>query len=196
MEKEGGILVVASTVTHLIGRRPGSPVASLGVALGVAGLAVGLVTLLVFAFTRTGSRRRPAGHRHRGAAYQGSGRARGRALNPTNVYSQGGLIDVPRDARTPASARGAPRSPGFDTAQETVRAPGPQGARETFRPPVAAAASRGTPNAPPATGRPGTAPPWPGHQAGAPPAPAPAPGMGAGTGWRPPGRPSQPPMSS
>ncbi|HJY70639.1 MAG TPA: hypothetical protein VJ347_02565, partial [Streptosporangiaceae bacterium] len=48
----GGILVVASTAPHLIGRHSGSHYTSLGVAVGVAGLAVGLVTLLVFAFTR------------------------------------------------------------------------------------------------------------------------------------------------
>ena len=71
----GGILVVASTATHLIGRHSGSHYTSLGVAVGVAGLAVGLVTLLVFAFTRAGRsrRRRPAGHRHRAAASPGLG---------------------------------------------------------------------------------------------------------------------------
>src|SRR5271169_2082333 len=122
----GGILVVASTATHLIGRHPGRHYTSLGVAVGVAGLAVGLVGLLVFAFTRAGRsrRRRPAGHRRRAAASPGPGRERGRVLKPTSVYSPGGLIDVPRDARTPGSAGGAARSPGFDAAQGTMRAPG------------------------------------------------------------------------
>ena len=174
----GGILVVASTATHLIGRRPGSHYTSLGVALGAAGLAVGLVTLLVFAFTRAGrSRRRPAGHRRRAAASPGSARERGRALKPTSVYSPGGLIDVPRDARTPGSA-GAARSPGFDGPRDH-EAPASGGAREAFRPPTAGGASRGSPSeARPAAGRTGTAPPRPGYQAGAYPAPGPGPGWG------------------
>ena len=62
----GGILVVATTATHLIGRRSGGHVTSLGVALGVAGLAVGLVTLVLFAFAR--SRRGRKGRRARAAA--------------------------------------------------------------------------------------------------------------------------------
>ena len=111
----GGILVVASTATHLIGRRSGGHVTSLGVALGVAGLAVGLVTLVLFAFTRSrrgSGRRRPAGHRRRAAAPAGPGRERGRVLSPTTVYSPGGLIDVPRDVRAPGAA-GTVRPPGF-----------------------------------------------------------------------------------
>jgi hypothetical protein len=88
MVMAGGILVVASSATHLIGRHSGSHYTSLGVAVGVAGLAVGLVTLLVFAFTRAGRsrRRRPAGHRRRAAASPGPGRERGRVLKPTGVY--------------------------------------------------------------------------------------------------------------
>src|SRR5579864_3790599 len=102
----GGILVVESTAPHLVGRHSGLHYPFLGVAVGVAGLAVGLVTLLVFAFTRAGRsrRRRPAGHQRRAAASPGSGRERGRALKPTSVYSPGGLIDVPRDAHAPGSA--------------------------------------------------------------------------------------------
>src|SRR5579863_9521563 len=105
----GGILAVASTATHLMGRRSGLHVTGLGVALAVAGLAVGLITLLVFASTRAGrsrgaGRRRPAGHRHRAAGSPGPGRGRGGVLNPTSVYSPGGLIDVPRDARAAPGA--------------------------------------------------------------------------------------------
>ena len=63
----GGFLVVASTATHLVGTHSGSHYTSLGVVVGAAGLAVGLVALLMLAFTRAGRsrRRRPAGHRHR-----------------------------------------------------------------------------------------------------------------------------------
>src|SRR4029077_8665766 len=104
---------------------------SLGVAVAVAGLAVGLVTLLVFACTRAGRsrRRRPGGHRHRAAASPGPGRERGQVLKPTSVYSPGGLIDVPRDARSPGSADAA-MSPGFDGPQGTTRSHAPEGVRE------------------------------------------------------------------
>ena len=181
----GGILVVASKATHL------------SVALVVAGLAVGLVGLLVFAFTRSGrsrgsARRRPAGHRHRAAPSAGPGRERGRVLNPTTVYSPGGLIDVPRDVRASAS-EGAARACGFSDPPGAARPPGSQGAREPFRAPMAGGMPRGGPSEsrPQAgPGRTGAAPPRPGYQAGAPPAP------GAGPGWGPPGpagRPAQRP---
>src|SRR5215469_15473358 len=125
----GGILVVAGKATHL------------SVALVVAGIAVGLVALLVFAFTRTGrsrgsARRRPAGHRRRAGAAAGPGRERRRVLNPTSVYSPGGLIDMPRDARAPGSA-GAAKPSGFHGPTATTRSPGPQGAHEAFRAPTA-----------------------------------------------------------
>ena len=78
----GGILVVASTATHLIGRRSGDHVTGLGVALGVAGLAIGLVTMVLFAFTRNRKRARAAAgplvtgdmrRRPRGRAVSGDG---------------------------------------------------------------------------------------------------------------------------
>jgi hypothetical protein len=151
-----------------------------------------LATLLVFAFTRPGrSRRRSAGHRHRPAS-PGANRERRGVLNPTSVYSPGGLIDVPRDARPPGSAD----KPRFDGAQENARPARPQGAREAFRPPRPAAGPMGPPP------RPGYAAPGyqapgyqaPEYQAGA--RQAPGPGVGRGPSPGQPGRPPQPPMSS
>ena len=49
----GGAAVLASTATHLLDGRFGGHGKSLGAALVAAGLALGLATLLAFAFTRT-----------------------------------------------------------------------------------------------------------------------------------------------
>ena len=192
MVMAGGILVVASTATHLIGRHSGVHVTSLGVALGVAGLAVGLVTCW---FSRSpgpegqaGRPRRPAGHRHRATASAGPGRERGRVLKPTSVYSPGGLIDVPRDARAPGSA-GAARSSGFDGPQGTTRPPasagrsrGLQAADRGRRFTRHQARSRRPSQARLAAGRMGTAPPRPGYQAGAHPAPGTGSRLGTAAG--------------
>jgi len=53
----GLTLVVMSTAAHVVSSRPADHVTTLGLALGAAGIVVGLATLLVFAFTRAG---RPA----------------------------------------------------------------------------------------------------------------------------------------
>ncbi|HLK74266.1 MAG TPA: hypothetical protein VKU77_11540, partial [Streptosporangiaceae bacterium] len=139
-----GAVIVASTATHLMGRASGSHLTSLGVAVAVAGIVLGLVTLLVFRFTRAGRPRRGrrAGHRRRAGSAR-PGRERRRVLDPTSVYSPGGLIDVPRDAGTPGSP-GAARSAGFDTSQGPTMPQGSGGAREAFRPSAAGGASRAT----------------------------------------------------
>jgi hypothetical protein len=157
----GGILVVA-------GKRSRDHVTSLGVSVAAAGLAVGLVALLVYSSTRgrRSARRRPAGHRHR-ATSAGPGRERKRVLDPTSVYSPGGLIDVPRDARAPGSP-GAARAAGVSEPPGTMRPSGSQGAREARTGP----------------------PPRPGYQAGMQAA------TGAAPGWRPPGPAGRPPHQS
>ena len=110
----GGILVAASRAAHVTGHPAEGHISSLGVALGVAGLAVGLVTLLIFAVTRGGksAHRKPASHRRRARQAAAPGRERGQVLNPTTVYTPGGLIDVPRDVRASAS-EGAAKPSGF-----------------------------------------------------------------------------------
>src|SRR5579872_6820888 len=168
----GGILVVA-------GKRSGGHVTSVGAPLAVAGLALGLVALLVFLPTRGGrsARRRPASHRRRAAASAGPGRQRKGVLDPTTVYSPGGLIDVPRDARASGSA-GSTRTPGFYDPSGGIGSPGPQAAREPFRPPAAGSAPQsGTGEARPPIGRMGP-PPRPGYPVGAQPV------AGAGAGRR------------
>jgi hypothetical protein len=216
----GGILVAANAVMH----RSGGHFTRLGVALGGAGVALGLVTLLVFAFTRgrTADRRRSAGHRRHGARSHQAGRERVRSgapphdvgqpvrdggtrlrrehvLDPTSVYSPGGLIDIPRDARAAGSA-GPARLPGFYDAAGPPGARGPQGAQAgPFGAPMAGRPSGSglSEDWPPGP------PPRAGYQPGAHPPPGPVPGMGPGwgppgPGGRPqqPGSPRQPPPSS
>jgi len=182
------VMVVAGGILMVAGKRSGGHVTSLGAPLAVAGLAVGLVALLVFLPTRGGrsARRRPASHRRRAAASAGPGRQRKGVLDPTTVYSPGGLIDVPRDARAPGSA-GTTRTPGFYDPSEGIRPPGPQGAREPFRPPTAGSAPHSGPGeARPSAGRMGP-PPRPGYPPGAQPV------AGASSGRRSPGPAGRPP---
>ena len=50
----GGAVMIAGTDTRLLDGRLGDHPARLGAAVGAAGLALGLVTLLAFVFTRSG----------------------------------------------------------------------------------------------------------------------------------------------
>ena len=194
----GGILVAASRAARVTGHPARGHISSLGVTLGVTGLAVGLVTLLIFAVSRGGrsARRKHASHRRRAGPAAAAGRERGGVLNPTTVYSPGGLIDVPRDVRASAS-EGAARTSGFSgppaaTPPRATRPAGSQGAREAFKAPMAGGPPRSGPGEArpsPGPGRMGAPPPRPGYQAG----PRPA----SGSGWGPPGpagRPAQQPM--
>src|SRR5579859_1674411 len=140
--KKKSAVIVASPAPHRMGRPSGSHLTSLGVAVAAAGLVLGLVTLLVSRFTRARRPRRGrrAGHRRRAAPAR-PGRERRRVLDPTSVYSPGGLIDVPRDAGAPGSP-GTARSAGFDAPQGPTMPQGSGGTREAFRPPTASGASR------------------------------------------------------
>ena len=55
----GGAVMIAGTDTRLLDGRLGDHPARLGAAVGAAGLALGVVTLLAFAFTRSGKPRGP-----------------------------------------------------------------------------------------------------------------------------------------
>src|SRR5262245_29784362 len=121
MIMSGAILATTHQPAHMT--RPGLDVAAAGVALG-------LVALVVFAIGGTGRSRsrasradhrrgaprpgtqRPGAHRP-GAAPAGGPAGRGAArsgrpplLNPTNVYSPGGLIDPPGESRAPGTPDG------------------------------------------------------------------------------------------
>ena len=141
----GAILVAVGPVMRMVTKRQPAHLTRLGLDVIAAGIAFGLVVLVVFAIARIGGagRRRPrrgrADHR-RGAARQDPAASRGRSrspghgkdrlqdgtkpaggraprdgaarsarppvLNPTNVYSPGGLIDVPRHGHGPGTAAG------------------------------------------------------------------------------------------
>jgi hypothetical protein len=189
----GAILVVASVVMRLFTRHPAGPIIRLGLDVVGAGIAFGLVVLVVFAITRIGasgrsrpsdgtadhrkgadprSRPHPAAASQRHGASRGQGRERLRAgaspagggqagrdggvrsarphvLNPTNVYSPGGLLDVPRDGR-------APGTPGGPVIPEILR---------TAAPSSAGGRSQGSQDRPSA-GWTGAPPPRPGYQPG------------------------------
>ena len=157
----GAMLVAASVVMRLLTRHDPANITRLGMDVVAAGVAFGLVVLVVFAIARIGTagRSRPsagtADHRRgtigpQPAASHETGKSSGRGtpqgqrqdrlragapaaggghggrdggarsgrppvLKPTNVYSPGGLLDVPRDGRAPGtpgafSASAAPRS--------------------------------------------------------------------------------------
>ena len=95
-----GAAAVASTATHLLDGRFGGHGKSLGVALAAAGLALGLATLLAFAFTRPG---RPRGQDRRGAP--GHRRGAAKSQPPGREQAPGGA--PPRDSRQPARDGGA-----------------------------------------------------------------------------------------
>ena len=142
----GAILVVVGPVMRMVTRRQPGHLTRLGLDVITAGIAFGLVVLVMFAIAqirgagrrgrrkaRTGQRREavrqdPAAAPHGLGKSPGQGEdrlrtgtapgggnaqrdgaarsARPPVLNPTNVYSPGGLIDVPRDGHrsgTPAS---------------------------------------------------------------------------------------------
>src|SRR5512142_2869753 len=142
----GAILVAVGPVMRMVTKRQPAHLTRLGLDVIAAGIAFGLVVLVLFVVTRIGraGRRRPrtdrAGQR-RGAARQdpaaatrghsrppGHGQDRPRVgtppggghaprdgaarsgrppvLNPTNVYSPGGLIDVPRSGPGPRTPDG------------------------------------------------------------------------------------------
>ena len=135
----GVILVAVDVVMRLVTKEQPANMARLGLDLVAAGVAFGLVVLVVFAIARIGSsggpgrspghgRAREQGHREQGyrergyreqgqerlragAPPAGGGHGGGRSarppvLNPTHVYSPGGLIDVPRDGRAPGTPGG------------------------------------------------------------------------------------------
>jgi hypothetical protein len=111
-----------------------------------------------------------------GARPAGGGRS-ARPLNPTNVYTPGGLIDVPRDRRAPGMPAGQP-------IPEILRTAGP--------PPASAASAPGTPGGGwgqdwPSSAWARTQPPHPGHQPGMHPG-------GSGRGAYAPGGPPPPSM--
>ena len=187
----GAILVAASVVMRLLTRHDPANITRLGMDVVAAGVAFGLVVLVVFAIARfvtPGRSRPPAGtadHRQgsvgpQSAASHGPGMSSGRGtpqghrqdrlragapaadsghggrdggarsgrppvLKPTNVYSPGGLLDVPRDGRAPGT-------------------PGGQGIPEILR-------TAGSPSPPGAPGAPAPGPSAPGPPAPGPPAP-------------------------
>ena len=91
-----------------------------------------------------GQERLRAGAPSAGGGHGGGRSARPSVLNPTHVYTPGGLIDVPRDGR-------APGTPGGQDIPEILRTAGPGGGRGQDRPPSA---------------WPGPHPPHPGYQPG------------------------------
>jgi hypothetical protein len=112
----GAVLVILGTVIRLVTKHPASGMTHLGLDVGAAGIAFGLIVLLVFAFARRGadrraaSRRRSAGRQQHAATAGEHGHAgrdtatrsaRSHVLNPTGVYSPGGLLDIPGEARAP-----------------------------------------------------------------------------------------------
>jgi hypothetical protein len=162
----GVILVAASVVIRILTKGQPANMARLGLDMVAAGIAFGLVVLVVFAIARLatagGPRTSAGGADHRQetsrpqpAASHGPGKSPGhggtqgngkerlragappagggrfaRPLNPTNVYTPGGLIDVPRDGR-------APGTPGSQAIPEILRDAGP--------PPAPGASSPGAP---------------------------------------------------
>src|ERR1700691_2531835 len=120
------ILVILGAVMHLAVKHPAGGITRLGLDVVVAGIAFGLIVLVVFVATRgrapgrsPGSsagadRGKSAGRQPLAAASGGSRSARPHVMNPTTVYSPGGLFDAPGDTRGPASpaGHGAPGGPG------------------------------------------------------------------------------------
>ena len=201
----GAILVAASVVMRMVTKHQPAHMTRLGLDVVAAGIAFGLVVLVVFAIGRIGGagRSRPRAGRadHRrgatrlgpAAASRGRGRspghgeARARAgaqqagaqqagapsgghggrdggprsgrpplLNPTHVYSPGGLIDMPGDGRVPGT-------PGGQDIPEILRTAGP-GPAPGGPVPGAQAGGRGQDRPP--SGWPGPQPPRPGYQPG------------------------------
>src|SRR6266516_58954 len=124
----GAILIATSVVMRTVTKHQPAHMTRLGLDVVVAGIAFGLVVLVVFAVGRIGGagRSRPragradhrrgaprpepvAASRGRGGHAGGDGAARsGRPplLNPTNVYTPGGLIDPPGEGRAPGTPDG------------------------------------------------------------------------------------------
>jgi hypothetical protein len=108
----GAIVLAVGLAMRHVNRHAAGQVAVLGLGMAAAGMAFGLLVLLVFALTRavTAARARPAGpdaKRPRGAGVRPRS---GQVLNPT-VYSPGGLLGAPRDSRAQPSAAAADRPP-------------------------------------------------------------------------------------
>src|ERR1700676_5370369 len=81
----GAILVILGIAMRYLTRHPTGDMTRLGLDVGAAGIAFGLVVLVGFAFTRG----------------RGPGTRSGRShvLKPTSEYSPGGLLDAPSAAR-------------------------------------------------------------------------------------------------
>ena len=160
----GLILVVMSTASHVVGRNPASHLTTVGLAVGAVGIAVGLITLLVFAFTRGGrasspgrsrraGHRHPAGHRHRAATAQEQDRDRGRAGASKRGSGQPARDSRSRPRREQILNPTTVYSPrGLIDVPRDVRAPGSAG-------PAGPAGSAGSTGAPGSAGPPQTAQP-------------------------------------
>jgi len=196
----GVILMAVGAIMRMVTKHQPAHVTRLGLDVAAAGIAFGLVVLVVFAIARIGGAGKPrpragrADHR-RGAARQepaAASRAHGRSpghgkdrlraappagghagrdggarsarphvLNPTNVYSPGGLIDVPRDGHGPGA-------PGGQDIPEILRTAGPGPASRGPAPggPVPGAPAGGRAQDRPSSGRPGPPPPRHGYPPG------------------------------
>ena len=207
----GLTLVIMSTAAHVVSSRPADHVTTLGLALGAAGIVVGLATLLVFAFTRGGrstrgqgrpgraaaDRRHTPGHRRRAATSPGQDRDQA----ATDAAERG--PDQPADDSRSRPRRGQVLNPttlysprGLLDVPRDARASGSAGPAGAVPPPGSAGPQRaasplesaGPPRAaPPPAGRTGAPRPWPQHQPAA---------YSAGPGWGPPpaARPPQQPV--
>jgi hypothetical protein len=122
----GGValVILGSVMQYHATRLPGG-MTRLGQEVGAAGIVLGLIVLVLFAVIRRSARKQ--------------------ALNPTSVYSPGGLLDVTRESQEPVGAR-PPRS----TCQALCEAPAPVSripmlhsarSRHPWRPPAGGAAA-------------------------------------------------------
>ncbi len=145
----GALLMAASVVLRHATRHPPVPpahLARIGLYVIAAGIAFGLVVLVLFAVGRLGRSRRskpeatvpghrqeaprpqtPEPHGHARPAGHGAARSSRRPVNPTNVYTPGGLIDVPRDGHAPGTPGGPPIPEILRTAGPVPHGPLPGG---------------------------------------------------------------------
>jgi hypothetical protein len=206
----GLALVVMSTAAHVVSRRPAGHVTVLGLALGAAGIAVGLVALLV-AFTRAGGstrggsrqagsdRRHPESHRHRAATSRRQERARagvgaaerepGQPPRDSPSRPRRDQILSPTTVYSPRDLLDVPRdarAPGSAGTPRTVPQPpsrgtGPSGPQDPRKGSGTPTAARGS------RGGRREDPASAGRMGGPPPRPNPPPGAYvAGPGWGPP----------
>ncbi|HEY6294802.1 MAG TPA: hypothetical protein VIX15_03985, partial [Streptosporangiaceae bacterium] len=156
----GAFSLGASITRRLDSKHPSGRIATLGLPVGFALIAAGLLVLLVCTLLKPRPSRRRSAHAAKprsqadhqrraavsdepdhervraGAPAAGrpepdagarSRRNREQVLNPTTVYSPGGLLDIPRDARAPESAV-TPEGP-WPQGTPGPYAPGPLGAQ-------------------------------------------------------------------